>query len=272
MLRYRPTTGEQLLDRMSPTILVLLNLSRDQLDRYGETDIILDRWKSAVSKVFPAPELVLDSTQEMFDDFPSIFRGRVFYFDADPAHLNKTGLIGEFNAKNVNAALMVSAILGFDNQQCVEALESFDAAYGRGESVDYKGKHLQLFLAKNPESFNNNLDLISQNKLNPDTLLFMLNDNIPDGRDVSWIYDIDPLKLESACRGRNIFVTGKRCLDMAARLKYAFVNVDEKQMNPRLKEVMELIVNSNSCNQILALPNYSSMLEMREFLVGRKIL
>lgn len=106
-----------LLEQITLNVLVLLNLSRDQLDRYGEVDIILDKWKKAISSLSPSCTLVVDSTQERFRDFSKIFRGKTLFFNADSVCLKRTCLVGDFNAKNVNAAIETARALGFEKRR-----------------------------------------------------------------------------------------------------------------------------------------------------------
>ncbi|EKE00186.1 MAG: hypothetical protein ACD_22C00081G0009 [uncultured bacterium] len=258
----------KLLEHVSPTALLLLNLSRDQLDRYGETDIIFDKWKSAIAKLDASCFLVLDCEQKEFYDLHSVFKGRVFYFDADPALAKLTHLNGTFNAKNVNAACLTMSVLGYDHELVTKSLENFSVAYGRGELIEKNNTTYQLFLAKNPASFNHNLQMLSENTIDAKNLLFVLNDNIPDGRDVSWIYDVNPDLLKKVCNGKEVFVSGTRALDMAVRLMYAGVTVLQENVYADLNQAL----NAKTDGLVVILPNYSAMLEVRKFLIGRNIL
>ncbi len=244
--------------------LLLLNLSRDQLDRYGEVDIIFDRWQDAFSHLPQKTVVLADSDQELFKQLG----GNVIYFNSDSALLKKTRLHGTFNAKNVNAAFKVAKLLNLDLAKVEQSLTTFEVAYGRGELIKYGEQRFQVFLAKNPASFNHNLDIITAGNVVPEALLFVLNDNIPDGRDVSWIYDIDAKKLYEACKDKTIFVSGTRAQDMAIRLKYAGVSVDTANIFTNLKNALTRIPQL----EVVVLPNYSAMLEIRKLLLGRSIL
>ena len=59
------------------------------------------------------------------------------------------------------------------------------------------------------------------------TVLILLNDNIPDGLDVSWIWDVDFERILH--KDMNVIVGGTRAFDMAIRLKYAgfYVHIAE---------------------------------------------
>ena len=100
----------------------------------------------------------------------------------------------------------------------------------------------------------------------------MLNDNIPDGRDVSWIYDISPDKIKDACEGKEIYVSGTRALDMAVRLSYAGVNTRTENISENLSSSISRLYSDSRDASVTILPNYTAMLETREILIGRKIL
>lgn len=261
-----------LLEDITPQVLVLLNLSRDQLDRHWEIDVVMDKWLQAVNKLPQDVKLVLDKTQPRLAPLVKNFKGEVKFFDDDRSHLIKTKLHGIFNAKNINCALSVAEILGVDIKKAGESLKDFQYAYGRGEVVNYKRKEWKLLLAKNPESLNQNLDLLLEGSLKYDTLLLVLNDNIPDGLDVSWIYDVRPQLLKNVGEGKLIFVSGKRALDMAVRLQYSGLDIEEERVIPQLSKAVEAIAKQENTKKIVVLPNYSAMLEIRKILVGRKIL
>ncbi len=262
----------RVLEYLSPNVLVLLNLSRDQLDRYGETDVVLNAWLEGIKNMSSDTEVVLDVTQDKFSSIPSVFRGEVTYFDSDTYFARNTSLIGSFNAKNVNAAVYTCMLLGLSEEVIVDSLKSFESAYGRGEIVEYKGCCLQFLLAKNPASFNNNLEAVLDGALDFDTVFIVLNDNIPDGRDVSWIYDVNQTLLKTTLNDKKIIVSGTRCLDMGIRLQYAGLDVSGDLTTPSLKLGLKKAIETPTNKSILVLPNYSSMLELRKLLLGRAIL
>lgn len=259
-----------LLKYIKPRVLVLLNLSRDQLDRYGETDTVLEKWLSGFSKLDPATLVVVDSTQKEFENIQDYYRGKIFYFDDSYEAVN-TSLKGDFNTKNINASLLVCTLLGVDKPRCIESIEYFDEAYGRGEVIKYKESDFKIFLAKNPSSYNNNLDMLLKDFGHVKNFLCILNDNIPDGRDISWIYDIDPAKIESNLFKKNIHICGTRALDLALRFRYAGVRVPQENIHDTVEEAVAAVVKAKPEN-VVVLPNYSSMLEVRKVLTGRKIL
>ncbi len=257
---------------VSPTVLALLNLSRDQLDRYWEKEVILESWRKAVDGLNPDTLLVLDETQDKFDDLAKAHKGKVDYFNSSKDNLKGTKLAGSFNAKNVNCALLMAEELGVEKTKAHSSLSDFKYAYGRGEVFDYKGKRLQILLAKNPESLNQNLKLIIEEKPRYDALFFILNDNIPDGRDVSWIYDVNPDLLAEVCKEHQVYVSGTRELDMAIRLGYAGVDLPEDNIDSNIKNIVSKIHKQENIRKVIVLPNYSAMLDFRKVVLGKKIL
>ncbi|KKU30516.1 MAG: hypothetical protein UX44_C0020G0004 [candidate division WWE3 bacterium GW2011_GWA1_46_21] len=260
----------EFLLHMSPKIIAFLNLSRDQLDRAWETDLVLDKWLKALAAAKHPLKLVADSAQPKLQPLIAQFKSLAYLFDANPAYLAKTGLKGEFNAKNVNAAVLVTHLLGVVEPVLSAALAKFAPAYGRGEVINYNGTAFTLLLAKNPAGFNQNLQSIINGDFTSPALLFMLNDEVRDGRDVSWIYDIDPALLAKACATAVVYASGRRCWDMAVRLHYAGVPVLAANVLPLPKQVVNALVASKVA-QVTVLPNYSSMLALRKILTGREI-
>ncbi len=259
------------LKHFSPRIVVLLNLSRDQLDRSWEVDLVFDRWAKAISNSGDVFDLVIDGTQARFARLKTPFASSLNVFDDSDTFLRHTTLRGAFSAKNVNAAVCVSKLLGFSQENIVRSLKTFSPAYGRGEVVGFGGKSYTLLLAKNPASFNNNLKSVVEGDFGADALCFVLNDEVRDGRDVSWIYDVDPDLLFDACRDRHIFVSGTRCFDMAVRLEYAGVDLLPTDIAASYKGIVARIGSYPNLQSVLVLPNYSAMLKMRKVLTGRQI-
>jgi UDP-N-acetylmuramyl tripeptide synthase len=244
-------TLPSVLKQVSPDYLFLLNLSRDQLDRYGETDIILDRWLNSVHSLSVDTKVFLNKNQPEFAQIKEAFKGRVILSEA-----TSSDFVEEF-APFINISL----------EDARKSLSNFQPAWGRGEVIKHNNFTWKICLAKNPASFDTNLD-----SCGAETFLFIFNDNIPDGRDVSWIYDISTEKLKAACYGKNIYVSGKRAFDMAVRLQYAGISIDKSKVIPNVQEAVLFVENGCGCKEAVAFPNYSSMLELRKILLGRSIL
>jgi lipid II isoglutaminyl synthase (glutamine-hydrolysing) len=80
---------------------------------------------------------------------------------------------------------------------------------GRGSTAEIAGRQVTVLLGKNPASVSWNLAQHSA-----DTHLFLINNRIADGRDVSWLWDINLGPVRGA------LVSGERALEMLIRLRY----------------------------------------------------
>ena len=127
-------------------------------------------------------------------------------------------LPGMYNVYNALAAAAVAQALEIGWGPIVTGIEQFKPIFGRGERIQVEGRTLRLLLAKNPTGFNEVLRTLF-NESTQRHMLFVLNDNIADGRDISWIWDVD---FERAVHQMTtLVVAGSRALDLALRLKYA---------------------------------------------------
>ncbi len=182
-------------------------------------------------------------------------------------------LPGTYNEYNTLAAVLAAKILGISDKSIDAALHTVTPAFGRQEVLHVKGKKVQLFLAKNPTSFNESLRTIAD--LKAKNVLLVLNDRIPDGRDISWIWDIDTEHFVHTFE--NIFVSGDRTYDMALRIHYSSLDQSQKTYTviaeEELPKAIEKALDQTHPNDTLyILPTYSAMLEVRKILTGRKIL
>jgi UDP-N-acetylmuramyl tripeptide synthase len=127
-------------------------------------------------------------------------------------------LPGLYNVYNVLAAIAVAQALDIAWEPIVSGIEQFKPAFGRGERVQVAGRTARMLLAKNPTGFNEVMRTLFADG-NKRHVLFILNDNIADGKDVSWIWDVD---FEQALEGfASLAVAGTRARDLVLRLKYA---------------------------------------------------
>ncbi len=183
-------------------------------------------------------------------------------------------LYGTYNKYNSLAAALLAKEERISSEIVEKTYTKFTPAFGRQEMISYKGKYVQIFLSKNPTSFNESMQTIKE--LGGKNLLILLNDRIPDGLDVSWIWDTN---MEELLPGfESVTVSGERCYDMALRIKYCDsskfkISNLKFQINEDLKGALNLAMKQTPKDQALyVLPNYSAMLEIRKILTGRKIL
>lgn len=298
-----------------PDIIVLLNLFRDQLDRYGEVDSIANKWKKAFSQFKKNYVLILNSDDPHIAFLGENVKAKLLYFGIDDenlfikapqhamdatncprcsykldfsgiyfSHLGlwsckscklkrptpdiskvKSPLPGVYNIYNTQAAILVAKTLGIEEEKAKKLLTNFSAAFGRQEEFEIAGKKIQILLSKNPAGFNESIRTVKG--LGAKTVLLVLNDRIPDGRDVSWIWDVDFEELSNV----NLIISGDRAYDMGLRIKYA--NSSKNQIIKNLKEAIEIGLKQIGKGETLyILPTYSAMLEVRKILTGRKIL
>ena len=152
-------------------------------------------------------------------------------------------LPGFYNVYNALAAIAAAQALQIDWAPVVSGIQQFKPAFGRGERVQVAGRTLRILLAKNPTGFNEVLrTLFSDDE--PRHVLLMLNDNIADGRDVSWIWDVDFERITD--HTTTLTVTGTRALDLALRLKYAGVAPETIDIIPVIPLRASQIKNNGS--------------------------
>lgn len=307
----------------NPDFVILLNLFRDQLDRYGEVNTIAKKWGDAIRHLPPKTTLILNADDPQIAFLATHPKGvNINYFGINPK--NKTKIIqhasdsthcpncghkltynsvyfshlgdwfcndcgfrhpqdtftsspicpltGVYNEYNINAAVVTAKQIGIDNKIINSALQEFKPAFGRQEILNIDGRNVQIFLSKNPTSFNESLKTIAN--LNARNLLIVLNDRIPDGRDVSWIWDVDTE--EYIDKFKSVVISGDRAFDMGLRIKYSSefpISNFKFQIIEDLKKAVALGLNNTPKSETLyILPTYSAMLEVRKILTGKKIL
>ena len=162
-------------------------------------------------------------------------------------------LVGLFNAYNALAAISLCKELGIKDIQ--QNLKTFRVAFGRSEVKYLNGKRTLIQLIKNPIGANEVLktvDLYSN-------LLIIINDNYADGRDVSWLWDAE---FEGVRVNRNeIVVSGTRANDMALRLKYAGIGVNNIKVISDIEKAVDY-VGKSADNNITILPTYTALLKI----------
>ena len=121
-------------------------------------------------------------------------------------------LPGRANRSNAVIALAVAEAFGVDAGQALRELRQVTSVAGRYTQVSRRGCDVRLLLAKNPAGWLEALDVLAPP---PAPVLLSVNAQGPDGRDTSWLWDVDFRRL----RGRNVLVGGERRLDLAVRLE-----------------------------------------------------
>ena len=336
----------EIVQRLRPSLVVLNNLFRDQLDRYGELDTIASLWRPALASL-PATATVVvnvdDPTLAAITDGIAARRVAFGLDDANPrylldaiphaadakscrrcghdltyerlysAHLGawrcpgcgaarppldfagdaialhgvdalsmtverqdatslslQLAIPGLYNAYNALAATAAASSLGVPEGTIAAALGAYRSAFGRIERVTYHGRTLTLALVKNPVGFNETLRMltVATAGLTIPTLI-AINDLSADGRDVSWLWDVDFEML--ATGAAPLFTTGLRGTDMANRLHYAGVPADRITPLPADLAVglaaFVAALPEGAAGYIL--PTYTALLGLRQALAAR---
>lgn len=313
------------LKYITPARIIILNLFRDQLDRYGEVDVIVEKWQEALCKIPKETEVILNSDDPGVAYLAGSVAGKVTHFGLNkPAeylrtkehatdstfcpqcgsrlvyegvyyshigvwhcstcgntrpsphvHTFPSSLPGLYNQYNTLAAVAVARSLAILEKNITTSLASFVPAFGRQEEIVVQvptspqglrgaSKTIKLFLSKNPTGFNASLRTVLD--MGARDILLVLNDRIPDGRDVSWIWDVD---FETIPSGVNVLVSGDRVYDLALRLHYA----DKKShVEPNVEKALRQALHTSRGKTLFVLATYSAMLNVRKILTGRKIL
>lgn len=290
----------QFVKAVKPRHSLLLNVMRDQLDRFGEIDttakllqtvaentsdtIVINREDPRLLKVAQSlPEgkvryFGLDSS--LRNEFPndddmradsktratlpkalSVLEsvdGQKATFSLDTKKLSATlKLQGTYNIFNAVAAVaLVQSILDdkTDATKLISALETITPAFGRGETLSVDGLPLELVLVKNPGGFRLGLKSFDAEGF---ATMIAINDNYADGRDMSWLWDVD---FESLKPGIS-HVTGVRAFDMALRLQYDEVEVADVQTD--LGVALRSFIAANKSQPKRIYCSYTSMLTLR---------
>ncbi|MEP6752707.1 MAG: MurT ligase domain-containing protein [Candidatus Dormiibacterota bacterium] len=172
---------------------------------------------------------------------------------------------GLYNAYNVLAAYSAGITLGLEPDYIARRLQDFRAAFGRQERLEFRGRHLNLVLSKNPAGFNETLRT-AVDLANGTNFIIALNDRKADGTDVSWIWDVDFERLKG--KARALIPAGNRAHDLAVRFKYAGVNATPPETDPG-KALDALVKATPEGETAHLLCTYTAMLDLRAELVRR---
>ncbi|MBN9388355.1 MAG: Mur ligase family protein [Chloroflexi bacterium] len=327
--------------KILPKLILINNLFRDQLDRYGEIDTVRKQWAKTIQTLAPGTTLVLNADDPSMvylarfapegvrtvffgldhpplaltelphavDAARCIVCGATLVYDAiyishmghyhcpncdfrrpDPDFvvkaielsvedgsqfvLNtpdgplelKVGVPGLYNVYNAAGASAATLSLGIAPDHVKEGLAKFKSVFGRIERVALgDGRHLLMALVKNPVGFNEVLRMLTNDPDRRLKMMVVINDLYADGRDVSWLWDVD----FEILAGKLDFVQtgGLRATDMANRLKYAGIEPSiiswEENIAESLKKALEHLEPGET---LYITPTYTAMLQLREVL------
>jgi len=156
--------------------------------------------------------------------------------------------------------------LNYPEEIFEKTLVNWHPAFGRGEVFKQGLKEYVFYLGKNPASWTAALTEIDRNITEKDVLVFGLNNRVPDGHDVSWIYDAD---FGKNLADKKLVIFGDRAYDLGVRLKLA--GYKTTQIFPDIVELVRYF-KQESTKRIIILANYSALLEARKTLTGRAVI
>ncbi|MCE9654294.1 Mur ligase family protein [Clostridium celatum] len=314
---------------LTPEIITVTNLFRDQLDRYGEVYTTLTKILEGITLV-PETKLVLNGDESLLGKLdvknPCIFYGfktainenKTIDVNADSKfckfcktpysynfvtynHLGDyyctgcgythpqikygvdkiieltaesstvkfgdteifLGQSGVYNIYNALCAYAITKELNVDDATIKKSLESQSSSFGRQEIINIDDKEVKIILVKNPAGYNQALDTLCLNK-DAFSCAFLLNDNYADGRDVSWIWDVNFENLANV-KLDEVYVSGMRSFDMAVRLKTAGLSPSSFVIEEEYEGLTEKIKNGKN-KKLYILATYTAMINYRKYL------
>ena len=319
----------RVFEYMKPDAMVITNLFRDQLDRYGEIDITINILDKAI-KMADGITLVLNADDPLCAQFGARHKNKSIYYgisekvlpqtndtkegrfcpicgaqqwynyyhysqlgdyectkcsfkrpkpnvevknvgltpnmtfeiNSVPMTLNYRGFYNIYNMIGVYAGLQA---LGIDTSNFKDLLKSYKPQIGRMEEIVLKGKPVVLNLAKNPAGFNQAIQTVVSDGRKKDAII-AINDNANDGRDVSWLWDVDFEKISTPSLN-TLTCTGIRLYDIALRFKYSDVKVDliTKDMKSAILKALD-----TDTEIVYILVNYSAMYTTEDIMLELK--
>jgi UDP-N-acetylmuramyl tripeptide synthase len=326
--------------RIHPRVVALGNLFRDQLDRYGELELVAAGWRAMLAAL-PEAQLVVNADDPLLGELARGAGAVLSYGLDDPAHgraslphaadskrctscgaplayatvyvghlgdyrctacgharppldvsareIELRGLEGSaftlatpegsvrvvlslpglYNVYNATAAAAIALALGTPLGRIAAGLERFVAAFGRFERIPVGDKVLLMLLIKNPAGANEAVATLLDGSP-PSLALVALNDEIADGRDVSWIWDVD---FEPLLAGlEHVIVAGGRAAELALRFAYGGLPRERIELLSGLEAALDRGLElTPPGGELVVLPTYTAMLALRGVAAGRRL-
>lgn len=161
---------------------------------------------------------------------------------------------GAYMVYNLLAAFAAAHLAGVDAPAFQRTVDGYRPENGRLQRFDVHGRQVTLNLAKNPTGFNQNMALLATDET-PKVVFIVINDDYNDGKDVSWLWDVDFERLCGVGPVR-VFAGGHRANDIQVRLKYAGV---EARIAGSVTEVLEATADLGPQWHVWVLTNYSAL-------------
>lgn len=176
-------------------------------------------------------------------------------------------LPGGYNIYNGISALCLAKALGLTAEQSVHCLSDFEVGFGRMESLKLGNASARLILIKNPAGCNQVLNYLS-NLSERSVFVILLSDNFADGRDISWIWDVDFEVLPRlGDKLEKVYISGTRAYDMATRLKYSGFDKDKLCVIEDYGALLDTVQEQEL--PVYIMPTYTAMMDLRALISKR---
>lgn len=163
-----------------------------------------------------------------------------------------------YNIYNFVAVISAVSLYNINTEIMQKALSQFVLNNGRLEEIKINNVDTIINLAKNPTGCNVSLRILNEDNSEKE-LLFVLNDNLADGRDVSWIWDINFDNLNNVTR---IITSGKRAYDIAIRIKTAGYDISKIEPYLNLEDAVKNLYKTDTKKYVIA--NYTALQPTRK--------
>lgn len=189
-------------------------------------------------------------------------KNRTFIIDGNTYKIRFNSI---YNIYNFVAVISCASLYEIEVPIIQEALSNFVLNNGRLEELEINDIPTIINLAKNPAGSNVSLRILNEDDEEKE-LLFVLNDQLADGKDVSWIWDINFENLNNVTR---IITSGTRAYDMGIRIKTAGYDISKIEAYLDLHEAVESLYNTNVKKYVIA--NYTALQPTRNEILRRKL-
>ncbi len=287
-------------DIIAPRYSLLLNVMRDQLDRFGEIDATAKLLQSVAEKT--TEKAIINREDNRLRHIGSTIKPEAIYYGlgekvrehfpnddelhgaaSAPVNLPQADVLllstqdnthtfkiagvpydtslkvnGAYNISNAAGALALARAIIPDApvESLLSTLKNVTPAFGRGEILEIGGHPLELILVKNPSGFRLSLESFSPENY---ATMIAINDDYADGRDMSWLWDVNFSSLP-----RVATISGIRAYDMALRLQYEEVPVGS--VNTNLDAALRAFIQENAHTPKRIYCTYTAMLSLRKTL------
>jgi len=208
----------------------------------------------------PLPQVVAENVQVHADSSQFTLK-----FAEQTVHVTLP-LPGLFNVYNALAAAALAVQLHIPLLKIKEGLLRYTTLFGRSERLAIDGKSVMIQLIKNPAGASQAVSSVTRD--DTAAILIAINDNFADGRDISWLWDVDFELLAS--HGKPIVVSGQRADDMAVRLKYAGLPAEQIRVESSLSAALQgCLAELKKDETLWVLPTYTCLLDLTKILKAR---